>query len=443
MIHCEILAIDNRSKLFDFINKYNYKYKINHELILLFSEFKSINNSADLYKTIIFDKFTYRVVSVNYKRLVVNDFVTICSIETKSDTMKKEISECLEGTSVSFYYHNHKWNMSTTSIIEASKCFWKNKDKSIQQMVLETIQTSYDAFLDLHDKDKIYIYDLIHFENKHLIDYSYRFGRKDYRILRHVLTRNKQNMDIDYECPEQKLIQSNHKNIIPKVIFDNYSMLDKYNEYEFNSNHTSKIKYKGLVIMCKETESIVLLLTSSYTMYNMIDVKKPRSINHYMTLYKLNLLTKYFDTFDTEAYFNNINIVMMINSFFRILSSMVYSLFIDLYILSGVNASNPYLYQIKEHTEYTYHDLSSNIKKMLFILRGKYNKKRILVTPQNIYNHLKSQPCEDLIHCFNDLIQLGLYRQEVPSSSCNRHENYSKSDISLQDIQNYIIMLNT
>ena len=73
------------------------------------------------------------------------------------------------------FYHNNKWNISTTSVLDAEQCYWIS-DKSILQLMKDClVNENWESFCSKHEPEKIYLYTLIHHENIHLIDYFYLF----------------------------------------------------------------------------------------------------------------------------------------------------------------------------------------------------------------------------------------------------------------------------
>ena len=76
-----------------------------------------------------------------------------------------DIQECFEGTLLSFYYYNNKWNMSTRSCLDAKNSFWAS-NKSYYDLFLDAIGISFDEFtLHLKPENNYYfvlVLSLIH-----------------------------------------------------------------------------------------------------------------------------------------------------------------------------------------------------------------------------------------------------------------------------------------
>ena len=391
----ELKNITSYHTLKKYIDKYNLRWKKDSNFTIVYSPFDTFPEKRDninLYKSIIFDNKDYTVVCLSHKRIYYNDYVQISDIEINNTPF--DIHETLEGTLVSMYYHNNEWNISTTSYLDAYKCFWKSK-KSIGTLFIDTIasvdtekdtESHWESFCDEHDKNVVYFYTLVHHDNIHLIDYSHRFGDK-YKKLCLVFSREKGEMEIK----EDKKIQ--HPCVIYQEEYSDYSILDVWNHEQFYVDHINQIKYKGIVIRNKKNDNIIKLLTKKYNVYNLYNkVKYPGSAEHYISLYQYNLIDKYFEVFSTETYFNNIPVKNIIHKMFRTLTNNIKDLFDLLY-----DSNNKYT--IRQDSKNVYGQLGKVTKKILYLIRG-YKKKNI--NKHTIYYVLKMLSSTEIISIVNE-----------------------------------------
>lgn len=405
--------------LSNFITNYNLSMKKTDKYIIVYSKFDTFpENDDNFYKSIIFDVNTFEVVSLSHKRIYYNDYLQISDIETNN--YKKVINETLEGTTVTMYYHNNKWNISTTSYIEANKCYWKSKS-SIYQLLLDCIklenknkEESFKEFCSKHDKSYIYVYNIVHYENIHLIDYTYKFG-SEYTKLCFLFARNKNDLRVNND-----VIKINHVNVIEQDKFEDYSILDVWNKEQYYSNHVKQIIYQGLVIRNLENDSIVKLTTHKYSVHNMVQkLKYPCSAEHYIKLYQLNMIDEYFTTFYTEMYYNNNNIKMLIHKMFRLMTN-------DLMVLVNELYDQNQNYSIcKERTE-IYSNLSHSLKKALYLIRGKRRKN---INKNIIYHVLKSLNADDIVK---------IVQERYKNMTNIDNEDKVLTDINIDTIMDYI-----
>lgn len=104
------------------------------------------------------------------------------------DTVKEDSDVCelaFEGPVVTVYYYNDKWFFGTTSCptVDSSRYFHPTKthgmmfDEALSKIV--GASSPREAFTALLDKSKAYAFLLVHYENKHIIDYSEYFDKND------------------------------------------------------------------------------------------------------------------------------------------------------------------------------------------------------------------------------------------------------------------------
>lgn len=424
-MYSELFEINTYKQITQLMRKYNLKKKYNDDFIMLYSNYltqpldsnNESNNKLLKYKNIIFDKDTNKVVSITHKRISNNDQIQLTNMELENK--QRKITEAYEGTLINMFYHNNRWNVSTTSMINADECYWKC-NKSILSLVKEclTEEESWEDFCSKHNPERIYLYTLIHYENIHLIDYSYKFG-ENYKKLNFVLMRNKDTLEI---CPDDEF-RVEGKNIFKSEEYENLSPLDDWNKEQHYFDHVKQIKYSGLIIRDLENENIVKLPTYAYSIYMYISrIKYPCTVEHYISLYQINMLDVYLNKFSTEMYYNNKLIKKLIHRLFSVLVNEFNILIKNLY---DVNNN----YSIIESNSSIYTSLPKSYKKIIYNIKG--NKKKY-ITNKIIYYTLKNTKSEELISLIKD-------RDDVISNEIFNEMNTTyENEISNEDVFTYI-----
>jgi hypothetical protein len=132
------LQINKFNVLGLFLIKYNYKTEIN--------EF------TKLFKSIIINQKTNKIVSVSPMKSLKSDHEILMTKET-------EISRMYDGTMINVFYHNNEWMLSTRSFIGAKNYWNKNSKKSFKDMfnecfnVYEGLNTDHSYSFVLQHKD--------------------------------------------------------------------------------------------------------------------------------------------------------------------------------------------------------------------------------------------------------------------------------------------------
>jgi hypothetical protein len=158
-------------------NKISFKLKDN--MMLIYNDFVKTPSKDDLFnysRSIILTNVNdlYNIVSYTHPVIDYNN-------QTKLAEMKdKQFTECYEGTLISVYYCNDKWNYSTRKCLDANDSHWtyngKTCSKSHYDMFVESLGVSKDDFEKELDQAKSYYFVIVHHENKIFVDYTSRFG---------------------------------------------------------------------------------------------------------------------------------------------------------------------------------------------------------------------------------------------------------------------------
>ena len=184
----------------------------------LFNKTRSLvlTNQDDKYKIVA---FTHPVVDYNNLGKLV-------------DFSDKQFVECYEGTLISVYYCNDKWNYSTRKCLDANDSHWayngKHSTKSHFDMFVESLDSSVDVFESKLDKSQSYYFVLVHHENKTFVDYTEKFGSQYKKVFllfvrdQSLTVTDQYNADLKtyvdssatLSCDEVKVHMENDKNVM-------------------------------------------------------------------------------------------------------------------------------------------------------------------------------------------------------------------------------------
>lgn len=174
-----------KQNIYDFNQKSFHKisYKYNHtpddKRMIIYNDFvktptkdKLFNNSRSIVLSLEDSK--YKLVAYTHPVVDYNNHGKM------SGFLDKQFTECYEGTLISVYNCNGKWNYSTRRCLDAAQSFWtynnKISDVSHYDMFLDSLVTSLADFEASLDVSKSYYFVLVHHKNKTYVDYTERFG---------------------------------------------------------------------------------------------------------------------------------------------------------------------------------------------------------------------------------------------------------------------------
>lgn len=174
-----------KQNIYEFNQKSFHKisFKYNHtpddKRMIIYNDFvktptkdKLFNNSRSIVLSLEDSK--YKLVAYTHPVVDYNNHGKM------SGFADKQFTECYEGTLVSVYNCNGKWNYSTRRCLDAAQSFWtynnKISDVSHYDMFLDSLVTSVADFEASLDVSKSYYFVLVHHKNKTYVDYTERFG---------------------------------------------------------------------------------------------------------------------------------------------------------------------------------------------------------------------------------------------------------------------------
>lgn len=371
------------------------------DMILLYNNNEYTNNNfQNEMRSVVLDK-ELKLVCYTYNTPICNR--DALHMITKNSSESLTYYNCYEGTTLMVFYHNNKWNVSTRRNINAKTSKTMN-DSERSYYDLFTSVVDEEVFFNELDKNRYYIFNLVHHKNQNVIDYTSKFG-ENYKKLFLIIVR-------DYEQNEYNVNDYKLTNV------DNLEALDDIN-MTLNDLSLDNIQEEGFV--CKvngqEQTLILKLQTLGYQFYKAIGSEK-NIYQGFIYLYqqgKLRQFLKENSQFDTYKLITNPNkseevydCIGVIDAMFKVLTSELFEMFKMLYFMKD---GKP-----KENNIYTV--LPNIYKVMMFKVRGIYfkvkNSEEKFLRINHIYTMLKSLNVEDILELVkNRKLLMNLAKQDV------------------------------
>jgi len=344
---------------------------------------KKNNNISELEKecrSVILDKETLEVVCYAFDDIYYNQDAKDFLI--KNNNYEKQIQECFEGTMLSVFYYQGQWNVGTRRCIDAKKSTW-NSSKTYYDLFLECINVSFEEFTQYLNEENNYFFVLVHYQNKHIVDYTEYFNDPEYKKILQLLTRKNTDhaevkMDNEWNKKpnfiQAKDIPDNNDTLQLSIITEmkDFSKLDNLNT---KNKLDLPVKSEGLIVKMLDPETNkTILLKFQTNSYQFMGILKPNTNNIYMSfieLYQNDMLKRHLEYFPGNSKFESNNdevydTVGIIDATFKVLTSELFELFRALYNLKDCSHKSGDLYSILS-TEYTI---------ALYRIRGIYYKKK-------------------------------------------------------------------
>jgi hypothetical protein len=296
------------------------------------------------------------------------------------------LSECnykanvsYEGSLLSVFYHNNRWYVSTRRCLDSRESKF-NSDKTHYDMFCDVIMCdpyktydTSDAFFEQLDKDKSYYFVLIHYLNKNIIDYTYKFG-DNYTKACLINVRDK----------DQKILQD----YSPLFIFNSfnknffvseYISLKDFDKLNSNLDYSKEPNIEGIIIESinfdTQKRTIYKLQTLHYQFYQATKIDDSNILKGLLLLYKNDKLFNYLENpklrnlrkiYNPLNQYESYNIISVFGSIFKVCSMELLQLFKELWDIKTGNHKNKTLYDI----------LPKEYKELLFKIRGIYYDKK-------------------------------------------------------------------
>jgi len=271
-------------------------YKIKDNLILIFNDFVKSSTKHDLFnnsRSLVLakdgnEKGEYKTIAFTHPVIDYNNS------EKLESFANSQFIECFEGTMLSIYFADEKWNYSTRKCIDAKESFLningKVSSKSHFDMFLECINETrngtgneiQEEFQSNLDKTKSYYFVLVHHENKTFTSYQDKFGENYSKII--LLFVRDSNMN---------KVQVLDDDYVKK--FD-YSHI-KYSLDEVKEKIKSENNVMGYLVNDNESQMMYVYHTN---FYSNLEKVSPYSASHesmLIELYKNNNLDIHFSKF--------------------------------------------------------------------------------------------------------------------------------------------------
>ena len=343
-------------------------------VILIYNKFDDVQTSElkRECRSLVVDKATLKIKAYSCE-------TPLCNIDKENIPNLAVMNMCYEGTLLSVFNHNDIWFASTRRCLNSNKSIFNQTElctpKSHYQMFEEVLSKSgysnFNNFCESLDKTKSYYFVLIHYENKHIIDYRFKF-ETEYTFICLVSIK-------DSDMVEQNLYDSNLP-FINKYIFlpekiesiTEFININNQNKYDTSPSH------EGIIVKVFSPE------TNKYTLYKLqTDSYKfamvlGHSCNMYkglIYLYQNNNLIDYFNQNPISSFLKIVNplntyesfiTVSVIDSIFKVCTSEIFELFKNLWSLKTGKNQNTELYQI----------LPKEYKDIMYSIRGLYYQKK-------------------------------------------------------------------
>lgn len=377
-------------------------------LMLLYHKYETpINNDLEREcRSLVIDRTTFKIISYSCMMPRLNkDGMDYLLANSEAQQV---ITECYEGTYLSVFHHDTKWYVSTRRCLDSNESQF-NKNVSHFAMFEEALisdgHASFNEFTSLLDTNHSYYFVLLHHKNKHVIDYSQRFGT-DYKKLCLASVRDNTMCELD---------------IVPSFVSDTIFLpkkLESINEFvEENKSekYNMESQSEGIIIKVYNSErNLYNLIKLQYNVFQfrLVIGNELNIFKGLVHLYQHDQLVSYFsqnaNVHNIRKIVNPLNTmesydtIGMIDGVFKVITSELFELFKILWSLKTGKNQNKNLYDI----------LPKEYKDVLFGIRGLYYKKKALLFNQDkkldnvkdshlkisdVYNYLKTVPVNTVV----------------------------------------------
>jgi hypothetical protein len=392
-------------------------------LILLYHKYDTpiCNEFERECRSLVIDRSTLKIKSYSCEMPRINkegaEFLIANSTE------QQIINPCYEGTYLSVFNHNGKWYVSTRRCLDSQESVFisnteeKQEPKSHYEMFSEVIKNSgYDNFNEFTNKlnpEYSYYFVLVHYQNKHIIDYTNQFG-PEYKRLCLTTVRNSDMTELDIY--ENKVDFANYENtdniFVPPTIesYEHFSSLNKTTKY----NETPELE--GIVIRVwnepMHKYNLIKLQTINYQFAQVIGSNR-NIFKGLVYLYQNNDLITYFEQnpntitikkiVNPHNYNESYDTIGIIDAVFKVCTSELFELFKILWSIKNGKHQKGELYNL----------LPKEYKDIMFAIRGIYFKKKFSVAGKenvtsddikksylrlvDIYHYIKSLSTENFV----------------------------------------------
>lgn len=383
-------------------------------LILIYHKFDDyvITDLKRECRSLVIDKATLKIKAYSCEEPILN-----VEKENIPTTSIKYIHKCYEGTLLSVFNHNQKWYVSTRRCLNSNLSTFTTSDlnmpkshyKMFEEVLLKAGYSDFDNFCSCLDVTKSYYFVLIHHENKHIIDYSYKFD-SHYMCLYLISIKDSEMVELD--------IYEDSLPFISKYIFlpEQLESIDDFTSLNNKNSYASSLQDEGIIVKVFSPETLKCALYKLQTDKYRFEMIVGNDRNMFKGLIHLYQTNKLIDYFNQNPYSNLVKIVNPINidesyftvgvidSAFKVCTSELLELLKITFSLKTGKSQNKELYDL----------LPKEYKTMLYAIRGLYYKKKAIlflntkekttdefrnshISINDIYNYLKKLPVDVFI----------------------------------------------
>ena len=326
----------------------------------------------------------------------------------------KLLTKCYEGTLLSLFNHNGKWYVSTRRCLDSNESVLNNDgSKSHYEMFEEVLKKSgyetFSNFTETLDVNKSYYFVLIHYLNKHIIDYTLQFGEK-YSKLCLTSIRDENMNELDIYTDKLSFISYDEKDnifVAPEVeSLEEFSTINKLLKYtatpesegvivrvwdtKLNRNHLIKLQYMNYQFaqVIGSDRNIFKGLVYLY--------QNDKLIDYFVQNVNSQTIKKVVNPLNTSESYDTIG---MVDAVFKVCTSELFELFKLLWSLKTGKHQNTDLYNLlpKEYKDLMYNIRGLYYKKKAKLSTGVVDIKETYLRVNDIYNCLKGLPTEQFI----------------------------------------------
>lgn len=371
-------------------------------LMLLYHKFESpVTTEIEREcRSLVIDRSTLKIKSYSCETPRVNkegmEYLVTHSTE------KLLINPCYEGTYLSIFNHNGKWFVSTRRCLNGQDSVFTLEEKQVpkshyemfEEVLMKTGYANFQEFSQKLNPEYSYNFILIHHENKHMIDYTKKFGENYGKIcLTTVRDSNMNELDI----------YNMDLNFVSGHIFvpDKLDSINDFANYNKNVKYDEQLESEGLIVRVWDgtmnKNHLVKLQNVNYQFATVLGPER-NIFKGLLYLYQNDKLAEYFNQNQniqnikkivnplntTESY----DTVGTVDAVFKVCTAELFELFKILWSLKDGKHQNVELYEL----------LPKEYKDMMFAIKGLYYKKKssmyskdkTTITPQDIkLTHLK------------------------------------------------------
>jgi hypothetical protein len=352
-----IVPEDFRKYLFN--NSIMTKYIEESNLLLVYHKYELPVKSLLEHdcRSLVIDMDTLKVISYTCQTPICNRDALKLLLNNKSEL---NVFRCYEGTLMSLFNHKNKWYLSTRRCLDSHES--SMNDKSHYDMFIEVLSkdgTTFEDFTNKLNPEYGYYFILIHYENKHIIDYSKIFG-DNYTKLCLAFIRNKEDqieVSLDNFVFTENIFKSD------RLTFEQFE--------EENKNLSINVEHEGIIV--KTDSNLIKLQTQSYQFSKALGPES-NIYKGYLYLYQIDILKSYIENnkehnnlskiSNPYKQYETFDIIGVIDSVFKVFSSELFELYKLLWTLNTCEHQNVELYTI----------LPKEYKDILYSLKGIYYK---------------------------------------------------------------------